>query len=664
MLRFNVVLLFVLSQFIGNAKKYYVGFDGNNANSGTSEDAPWATLSKVNSFDFEKHDSIFFRRGDKFFGELIVRQDYLYFGAYGKGSDPIISGFTNVTSWTDLGNNIWESLGPVSNLNNCNMVSINGTNSPMGRYPNSGYLTIDAHEANRSLSHIGLRGDWKGAELVLRIVRYGIDRNRIISQIGDVLNYTTIDNGGATPINGWGFFIQDSPLTLDSANEWFYNPINKKIRIYSRTKPKRVYVASVDTLVFINQRAYITFDGIGFVGANKISVKAYASDYVTIKNCVINFSGLSGIDIGSSASFSKSKRCDIDNCIINNSNDVGIINNNIDSITITNNLVKNSGAYPGMGSTYLISPITHLQTIGVREGIRSVGDDAVIKNNEVDSSGYSGIYFNGSGVKVIDNYINTYCFIMDDGGGIYSYSDEPKRIWKTRIIQYNIVENGIGAPDGTILRPGYNRQVDGIYLDAYNSNFKVSRNTVINNNHGLGSGGNHEVIIDGNTFVNNEFGLGISNSNPEIPMTNYSFINNIVYAEKTKNPLLRGSQLWIYLQTLPDSIFPKTFKFAYTNFNNNCYATSTNDSSLIEVVHDYKGTLYSLSGWKKLSGQDTNSHREPADIQTRGAVLYYNPNKSDRTIFLNGTKIDAYGNLYHTSFNLPPYHSKLLWQYK
>jgi hypothetical protein len=36
------------------------------------------------------------------------------FGAYGTGANPIITGFTTVSSWSNLGGNIWESTSAVS----------------------------------------------------------------------------------------------------------------------------------------------------------------------------------------------------------------------------------------------------------------------------------------------------------------------------------------------------------------------------------------------------------------------------------------------------------------------------------------------------------------------------------------------------------------------
>src|SRR5205823_2520641 len=90
-------------------------------------------------------DNVLFNRGDVFYGRIIINKSGasgspITIGAYGTGANPVITGFTTVSSWTSLGSNIWESSNTVSTLSTANIVVINGVNTAMGRYPNSGYL--------------------------------------------------------------------------------------------------------------------------------------------------------------------------------------------------------------------------------------------------------------------------------------------------------------------------------------------------------------------------------------------------------------------------------------------------------------------------------------------------------------------------------------------
>src|SRR5436190_21863133 len=82
---------------------YYVSSAGNDANNGTSEATPWKTIGKVNSFNFKNNDDIYFRRGDTFYGGILVRNSRLSFDAYGTGAKPVITGLSTVTGWVNLG---------------------------------------------------------------------------------------------------------------------------------------------------------------------------------------------------------------------------------------------------------------------------------------------------------------------------------------------------------------------------------------------------------------------------------------------------------------------------------------------------------------------------------------------------------------------------------
>ena len=151
MRKFLSVLLLVLTfAFTANAKTYYVSNSGSDNNDGLTTSSPWRTLAKVSSFtSFVAGDAILFNRDDVFYGSLIINNDGspgnpITIGAYGSGADPVITGFTTVSGWTNLGSNIWESTNAISAASPVNMVVINGVNTPMGRYPNSGYLTYQS----------------------------------------------------------------------------------------------------------------------------------------------------------------------------------------------------------------------------------------------------------------------------------------------------------------------------------------------------------------------------------------------------------------------------------------------------------------------------------------------------------------------------------------
>src|SRR6185436_20081735 len=90
---FFAILLFSTSL---QARNYYIASTGNDTNDGLTTATPWKTIPKINSFTFAANDYILFRRGDTFYGGIIVKQDNLNFGAYGTGANPVITGLSTV----------------------------------------------------------------------------------------------------------------------------------------------------------------------------------------------------------------------------------------------------------------------------------------------------------------------------------------------------------------------------------------------------------------------------------------------------------------------------------------------------------------------------------------------------------------------------------------
>src|SRR5674476_1069717 len=99
-----------------------------------------------------------------------------------------------------LGGNIWESTNAVSTLPYTNMVVVNGVNTAMGRYPNTGYLTYQSHSGSSSITSSGLSGtpNWTGAELSMFVSTYTIGRYVITSQSGATIYYNA--NPGDEPV--------------------------------------------------------------------------------------------------------------------------------------------------------------------------------------------------------------------------------------------------------------------------------------------------------------------------------------------------------------------------------------------------------------------------------------------------------------------------------
>lgn len=84
---------------------------------------------------------------------------------------------------------------------------------------------------------------------------------------------------------------------------------------------------------------------------------------------------------------------------------------------------------------------------GMGNGINLNSSNSVVEYNEIKSTGYQGIHFRGSDVIIKDNFIDSFCIVKDDGGGIYA--NKSQTVYTRRKIFGNIILNGIGMGKGT-----------------------------------------------------------------------------------------------------------------------------------------------------------------------------------------------------------------------
>ena len=484
-----------------NAKNYYfsssTGNDAYTSAQAQNPATPWLTLNKLNSFfsSLLPGDSVLFNRGDVFYGTITTTKSGtsllpIVLSAYGNGAQPIVSGFISITSWTNLGGNIWESTNVISSLSTLNMVTINGVEVGMGRTPNTGYYTYQS-SSSTSITSSNLTGtpNYTGGEIVLRANNSIFDRSIISSQTSGTLNFATIPDA---PTNGFGFFIQNSILTLDQQNEWYYNPTTNKIDIYSTTTPLNVLISSIDILVTMHSN-YVTFNDITFQGANSYDFYndwsgTYGQNNL-IQNCKIFFSGINGI-------YTLSNNLTVNNCSINYSNNNAIfIRNTPTGTTITNNTIQNTGTFPGMGQSSGNS----------YNAILMLSSNVIIAKNIITNTGYDGISFIGDNITIQNNYIDTFCSILQDGGGIYTIMSSVTNV--NRLIKGNIVLNGLGAISGTNSTTYI--PAEGIYLDQNSANVEISYNTVANcANQGIFFHNAANNNTHNNTFYNNYRQIG------------------------------------------------------------------------------------------------------------------------------------------------------------
>jgi parallel beta-helix repeat protein len=620
----KLIIIILLLSLNASATTYYVSNTGSDAANGTSTGTAWQTMAKVNSSTFTAGDFILFKKGDSWNERLSPPSsgsagNVITYGAYGTGAAPIITGFQTLSGWTNSGN-IWSSTFSNS-VRYQNTVYINGSLRAKGRYPNNSYLTFTSHSAKNQITG-ALTGtpNYTGGNVVIRNNKWTLDRLWITSQSSGTINFTPDVYYSLT--DGYGYFISNIESVLDTLNEYCYDTTTKVVKVYATSQPT-VKASSLDTLVFLNSKNYITFDGIDFEGSNLVSILANSSSHVTITNCNFNNSGGDGI-AGESSTFltiTNNSFSKIFNCALQLSNAFTGTAGCNDAI-ITGNTVRNIGIYQGMGKN----------RFGTYTGLNVPGDRSKIKNNDIDSIGYIGISFLGADVLVKNNVVSNFCFVKDDGGGIYTWQGTGQRLRDT--VRGNIVFNGRTAFGGT---PFEDTATAGIYMDNETTGALIDSNTVYNTPMaGIYLHLTHKIILrNNNVFCDIPVYIQIADS------TNSK---NNTFAKPA------GINANIHMRYFP--------YFVSSDSNNYYNAYDTNKIFTYYLI----AQNYSLKRWQDSTGFDLNSKRKPSGITSATPILKVNSTAITSAYSLTGTYKDFNGNLYYSRITLPPYSSMLLFK--
>ena len=141
---FYILILIILCTSTSQARNYYLSQNGDDQNTGYSAQASWESIDRLNQQNLMAGDSILFRRGNIFIGEIIVRtsgknNQPIVYGAFGEGENPVIKGALDIKNWevSESGIKTAKLANKVYNL------YVDDKQQILARYPNQGYLKID-----------------------------------------------------------------------------------------------------------------------------------------------------------------------------------------------------------------------------------------------------------------------------------------------------------------------------------------------------------------------------------------------------------------------------------------------------------------------------------------------------------------------------------------
>lgn len=572
---------------------YYVAANGKDTNDGKSILSPFQTLGKVSSLSLVPGDAVLFRRGDTFRGTLTIRQAgsataLIRVDAYGTGERPILSGSLPLTNWVQAGTNKWQASCP-----DCGnrVTGLFANNSPLtlGRYPNpkemdAGFLTIQQHTGTSQLtSQQMLTTNWVGAEIVVRPTHWIIDRATIVGQNGRTLNLNNTSTYELT--NGWGYFIQNHPATLDQDGEWYYDPAKKVVSLYqSRSNPNAQLIT-----------ATAFDDGIALTDASNISIQnvqvtqtrshhLYGSNVsgLALTNVDLTTSGEDGITLVGTG-----QNIAISQVRMTNVNNNGINIGRYRQVTMRNNTIRNIGLDPGRGKS----------GDGQFCAVQSLAQDMLIENNFIDSIGYNGLSI-GNNTIVRRNSISNFCAIKSDGGGIYLWNGN-KLPMSNIVLQQNVIWGGIGTTSGTSDKVFSGAH--GIFMDDCVSGVTIQDNTVSGcNGIGLALHGVNTMKVLRNTSFDNQLGqLSLYTYSGDCLPRNNVIQNNKFVGQDSRQPVVG------FLSAADD--LP-----AYGTIEHNYYARPFDDVLTIGTV--YNGNVVanmSLPQWQDRFQHDLFSHTSP-----------------------------------------------------
>jgi len=261
---------------------YYVSSsEGNDNNSGKSENSPIKTIEKVNSLELKPGDKVLFKRGDVWDesrGIIIktggIAGNEIVFGNYGTGSKPVIKLFSEIPGWKNADN--WEKTG-----NNIWRIKVEKYHKKPGIYRI--WLDNVQYKRAESIEKYWLTEANNGLSLKPQPrYTFGIDEEYRFFQTGDFLYVYAPEN----PAN-------------------YYNSM---ITNLARNSRRVIYLKDAD---------YVTITGLNLQGGHR-TVRAENCDNLKITDCEIGYSTFHGIGIrGGYDAGLISENIEISNCRLN-----------------------------------------------------------------------------------------------------------------------------------------------------------------------------------------------------------------------------------------------------------------------------------------------------------------------------------------------------------
>ena len=475
------------------------GQDTGSAVAAQSTKTPWRSISKLDAVVLFPGDSVLFNRGGNYPGWLSAIQSGksgkpVYYGAYGKGSPPVISGALPVQGWKVFRDRIQVADAPRA----IRQMFVDGKPMILARYPNTGYLPIQKPVGDDAFKTSGMRAEkpgsvspWNGSSIHIKTERFSLDARKVVKFEGDS-GIFHLDRSTTYAIKpGRGFFLNGALEALDTTGEWYYDASQGKVYAWM---PFGDSAASHDIMGTVwdygfraENQNFLTIENLRFAYPATSGILLTGTSQIAIRKCSVEFPGGEGMTL-------EGRAFSLEDNSITGAIQAGILLRGSAS-RIFRNRVSHTGQLDRLG----------LEGFGGGccrgNGIEFYGDSNLISENRLSATGYNGIRFGGVKTVVEKNFIDSSCMVLDDGAGIYTWAAKYTDPGSTgSVIRKNIIINTLGTGDGIgdTATSGH-----GIYLDHCVQQISITGNTVANADIGIYLHNTRLHVLSGNILYHN-----------------------------------------------------------------------------------------------------------------------------------------------------------------
>lgn len=640
--RFLTILFLCVLVFPVGATNYYVKNGGSDSANGLSDATAWANHPWMEGWttsakSLSPGDTVFLKAGSVWTDKITVAQSGasgspIVISSYGTGSQPLISGFVTLTGWTLYSGSVYYTTLVAEAQTN--MVTVDGVNTGMGRWPDTGYrifesynntgYTITDNELLEETPH-----DWDGAEVVIRKNNWSLDRCAISSHSGDVITYSLLGGDGGVIGNNYGYFIQNDLRTVTATNEWYHSHSTNTLYIYGNPSGKTVRAATKTKLIYNNGFDYVSIHDIALEGSisNLIESTGTVTSF-SVMDCTLSFSGENAIMYINTPSY-----CIVTGNTISDSQAAGIKLWGGTENTISYNNVNNSGMILGMG--YIAFRHCGIYTSGT--------SNLDILHNRVINSASNAIIIDGTYNLVQYNYVENASLRVNDSGGIYAGSSAANNSTLDHNIIYNVPGDGSGTPYAS------NPLARGLYVDDFAQYLTITNNIIhTSTESAMMLHDANDNTVRNNILYNSKYGLYYLSSSAGSIRRNLVDHNQFV--------ALTATQYSTFAQAYSGS--PGDIS-NFGTINYNIYARPINQSTDQTHLRTWDATYTSrtLSGWQTFTGHDANSTYNLGGVisSTNDIRLIFNETVNNKSFTLSAAMKGLDNASYSGTVTLSPF---------